>query len=108
MMIRYLISIALFLLTWEILAESGLARFHLLPTPYETGNALLRLAQSGVLFENIKASLFRVLSGFTLAFSLAIPLGFLIGWYKTIKGLTDPIINLFRTTPPLAFIPLMI
>jgi NitT/TauT family transport system permease protein len=104
---NYILSVIIFLVAWEILAEST-TRFHLMPTPYETALALARLASTGILFENIKASLFRVLSGFTIAFSVAVPLGFLIGWYKTVKELSDPIINLFRVTPPLAFIPLMI
>jgi NitT/TauT family transport system permease protein len=104
---NYILSVIIFLVAWEILAEST-TRFHLMPTPYETALALARLASTGILFENIKASLFRVLSGFNIAFSVAVPLGFLIGWYKTVKGLSDPIINLFRVTPPLAFIPLMI
>ena len=66
------------------------------------------LAQRGILLEDIVASLRRVLIGFLLGSALAIPVGFLMGWYSWARGLLEPWVQFFRTIPPLAIIPLAI
>ncbi|MEM2178252.1 MAG: ABC transporter permease [Candidatus Methanomethylicaceae archaeon] len=104
----YSLSIALFLIIWYIFSTYGPTGFTLVPPPTIVFQTLIKLISSGVLFEHARASLFRVGAGFLAAIVTAIPLGFLIGWYKTVKYLSDPILNLLRTTPPLAFIPLII
>lgn len=104
----YGLSIALFLTIWYILSTYGPAGFTMVPPPNIVFQTLIKLISSGELLEHARASLFRVGIGFFAAVITAIPLGFLIGWYKTVKYLSDPILNLLRTTPPLAFIPLII
>ena len=42
------------------------------------------------------------------AFSLAVPVGFLLGWYRPARTFVDPMINFFRALPPIALIPLVI
>jgi NitT/TauT family transport system permease protein len=37
-----------------------------------------------------------------------VPVGFLLGWYRPVRRLVDPLINFFRALPPIALIPLMI
>jgi NitT/TauT family transport system permease protein len=49
-----------------------------------------------------------VLIGFALGTLLAIPVGFLMGWYTVARGLMEPYVQFFRTIPPLAMIPLAI
>ena len=66
------------------------------------------LAQRGILLEDIVASLRRVFLGFLLGSALAIPVGFLMGWYGWARGLLEPWVQFFRTIPPLAIIPLAI
>ena len=66
------------------------------------------LAASGILLTDIVASLTRVLTGFLLGTALAIPVGFLMGWYGWARGLLEPWVQFFRTVPPLAIIPLAI
>src|SRR6185369_1820250 len=46
--------------------------------------------------------------GFALAVVVAVPLGVLIGLSSTTHGLIDPLIELLRPVPPIAFIPLAI
>lgn len=62
----------------------------------------------GSLWEHTWASLQRVLIGFALGSALAIPIGFLMGWYRWARGLLEPWVQFFRTVPPLAMIPLVI
>jgi NitT/TauT family transport system permease protein len=48
------------------------------------------------------------MAGFSMGIIMAVILGFLIGWFRTVRLLLDPVINFFRALPPIALIPLMI
>ncbi|GAA2575050.1 ABC transporter permease [Winogradskya consettensis] len=79
-----------------------------IPAPPEVLKRYGELIADGTLGEDIVASLTRVLSGFVLGVALAVPVGFLMGWYGTVRGLVEPWVQFFRTIPPLAIIPLAI
>ena len=79
-----------------------------LPGPQEVGVKALELLANGQLFKDAAASLQRVLLGFAIGTLLAIPVGFLMGWYTVARGLLEPYVQFFRTIPPLAMIPLAI
>lgn len=64
--------------------------------------------QAGTLFDALGASLYRIVLGFVFGTSAALVLGCLIGWYKTIEYLFDPLIEAIRPIPPLAYIPIII
>jgi nitrate/nitrite transport system permease protein len=55
---------------------------------------------------NILASLKRVAAGFGLAAAVGIPLGFLIGRFKFLSGMFNPIISLLKPVSPLAWLPI--
>jgi nitrate/nitrite transport system permease protein len=55
---------------------------------------------------NILASLQRVAVGFGLAASIGIPLGFLIGRYKFLSAMFNPLISLLKPVSPLAWLPI--
>ncbi len=78
------------------------------PTPPEVVDKAVSLAKSGALWSDVLASLGRVLTGFILGSLVAIPAGFLMGWYPIARGLLEPRIQFFRTIPPLALLPLVI
>ncbi|PRY20979.1 NitT/TauT family transport system permease protein [Aliiruegeria haliotis] len=63
---------------------------------------------SGALFENLWASLYRVFVGFAIATVLAIPFGFLLGWYPAVRRFAEPYVQFMRVIPPIALIPLLI
>ena len=63
---------------------------------------------SGTLLTALGASLFRISMGFLIGTSLALVLGCLVGWYKIIEYLFDPLIEAIRPIPPLAYIPIII
>jgi bicarbonate transport system permease protein len=58
------------------------------------------------LFWQILGSLQRVAIGYTLAAIVGIALGVLIGVNKTMSKALDPLFQLFRTVPPLAWVPI--
>lgn len=63
---------------------------------------------SGNLMAALGASLFRITMGFFIGTSLALIVGCMVGWYKTIEYLVDPLIEAVRPIPPLAYIPIII
>lgn len=89
---------------WAITATGAVV----LPGPQEVFWKAIELIRSGQLFIDIFASMRRVLTGFVLGAALAIPVGFLMGWYKVARALIEPYVQFFRMIPPLAVIPLAI
>jgi NitT/TauT family transport system permease protein len=98
------VSVGFGIALWWGLAAAGLS----LPTPPEVVSRAGTLLSNGTLQEDIAASMVRVLAGFALGTALAIPVGFLMGWYGVVRGLVEPWVQFFRTIPPLAIIPLAI
>ena len=80
----------------------------LLPPIGAIGAAFVTNIQGGQLFDALFASLSRIVQGFVYGTSMALILGCLIGWYKTIEYLFDPLIEAIRPIPPLAYIPIVI
>lgn len=89
---------------WAITA----AKLVVLPGPLEVFERAIELALNGQLAIDIFSSLRRVLTGFVLGAALAIPVGFLMGWYSVARALIEPYVQFFRMIPPLAVIPLAI
>ncbi|HYG67347.1 MAG TPA: ABC transporter permease [Anaeromyxobacteraceae bacterium] len=78
-------------------------------TPYDpSAGSWLAWAFSGELPHDAVASLLRVAGGFALGGGLALPLGLLMGAKPIIHDLFNPLVQLFRPIPPIAFIPLAI
>ncbi|WP_405901058.1 ABC transporter permease [Streptomyces sp. NBC_00727] len=100
-----LASAALGLLAWAALAGSGINGF---PGPVVVARRAGELIADGTLFEDAGASLKRVLIGYVLGVALAIPVGFVMGWYPVVRRLIEPWLQFFRMVPPLAIIPLAI
>ena len=72
------------------------------------GAAFWDALRDGSLLENAWASLYRVFAGFLIATVLAIPLGFALGWYPTVRRFCEPYVQFMRVIPPIALIPLLI
>ncbi|WP_240930445.1 ABC transporter permease [Isoptericola sp. BMS4] len=89
---------------WWILALAGFQ----FPTPPEVVATGAELWRDGTLQQDVLASLGRVLTGFLLGSAVAVPVGFLMGWYTVARGLFEPWIQFFRTIPPLALLPLVL
>jgi ABC-type nitrate/sulfonate/bicarbonate transport system permease component len=79
----------------------------LLPPPTAIVRAAWELIGSGELFRHLRDSLKRELVAFLWA-TTSIPLGIAMGWWKRINDQVDPLIEMLRPVPPLAWIPLSI
>jgi NitT/TauT family transport system permease protein len=93
---------------WWLVRISGLVNPGLLPSPWQVLITFWGSLTNGNLGANVVASVGRVLTGLLLGTAAAVPVGFLIGWYRPIGRLVDPLINFFRALPPIALIPLVI
>lgn len=99
---------AVVVLLWYAIAVSGLINPALVPTPARVAERFWELLTRARLPGDIWMSTQRVFLGVTLGIVFAVPVGFVLGWYRTVRGFVDPLINFFRALPPIALIPLVI
>lgn len=94
------------LLGWMALAGSGWVDPVFLPGP---GAVLTRLATwwADGLLEDIGISTLRVLGGWALSALVALPRGLLIGSFRTLQALLEPLTDFIRYMPAVAFVPLV-
>jgi NitT/TauT family transport system permease protein len=83
---------------------------YLLPTaPYDpAAGGWLHWAVSGELIGDAIGSLYRVVVGFVIGAALALPLGLAMGANQRVYAWMNPLIQLLRPIPPIAYIPLSI
>ncbi|MCI4675942.1 ABC transporter permease [Candidatus Mycolicibacterium alkanivorans] len=106
--LRATIVLALLIAFWEIAPRVGIVDKTFLPPFSAVINALVDLAKSGQLTEHISASVGRALQGFVVAVVVAVPLGIVIGWYRPVAQLLNPVLELFRNTAALALLPVFV
>lgn len=75
---------------------------YFLPSPKETLDSLITLISNGTLIADIIASLGRIIKGWLLASALGIPLGLLVGSFKPVRWLIEPILSFIRFVPAIA------
>lgn len=91
---------------WECAARISGWSSSVFPGPRSTAEGMWELILDGTLLKHSVASLYRVTVGFYLAVVFAIPLGILLGWWKTGQTLFNALIQFLRPISPLAWIPL--
>jgi len=95
-------------LLWYAVAYSGLINPSLVPTPHAVAVRFWVLLTEGRLVADMWMSTQRVFIGVACGIVLAVPVGFVLGWYRNVRRFVDPLINFFRALPPIALIPLVI
>lgn len=119
-----ILSLLCFVLLWHILVilardeifNIPFIRLRDIPTPVETWHALVNSMFTRIygpaltygITEHVKASLLRVIQGTTIAFVIGVPLGIGIGYSKLIGDILNPVIEIVRNMPPMAWIPLAV
>ncbi|MFJ3697401.1 ABC transporter permease [Streptomyces sp. NPDC090052] len=100
------VAVAAGIAVWAVVAALGLVEN--LPAPTGVAEKAGAMISDGTLASDTFASLRRVFLGYALGVAVAIPVGFLMGWYPIARALIEPYIQFFRTIPPLALIPLAV
>jgi NitT/TauT family transport system permease protein len=94
--------------TWSFITYGGYVRPDFLPAPHMVLTAAWKMAASGMLLVDTAASVYVIFGGFLIASLFAIPLGILVGTFRVVEALTEPVINFVRYLPVSALIPLFI
>ena len=115
---------------WQAVASMGWVNENILPSPLQvwrkwvayllplqdfktwhannTGGSKLAWALSGELIVDSLGSLYRVLVGFAVGAGLALPIGLAMGASRVVYTWLNPLFQLLRPIPPIAYIPLSI
>lgn len=97
---------------WAVTALKLIAPLFL-PAPYQVFHQLLTIASAqgfmdATLWQHLAASLTRIVIALLAAVVIGVPVGILMGLNETARGILDPLIELYRPVPPLAYLPLMV
>ncbi len=93
---------------WQWASASGWLPSRVLPAPSDVGRAAWALAASGDLWQHVKVSAGRALSGLAIGGGLGLILGLLTGSVRWAELLLDSTLQMVRNIPALAMIPLVI
>jgi taurine transport system permease protein len=101
------------LFIWWGVTELKLIAPLFLPAPQQVLHQLLVIASpqgfmDATLWQHLTASLARIVIALLAAVILGIPVGIAMGLNDTVRGILDPLIEIYRPVPPLAYLPLMV
>lgn len=106
-------TLLVLLAIWWAIAALQVISPLFLPQPGQVLQKLLTVAgpqgfMDATLWQHLAASLSRILLALLAAVALGVPVGIAMGLSPTIRGILDPLIELYRPVPPLAYLPLMV
>lgn len=93
---------------WCALTYGGIVGPLFLPSPTAVVRSGIALAADGTLAQNAAASLYVIVTGWALAVVVGVPIGILMGSFKAVEALIEPVIDFVRYLPVSALIPLLI
>ncbi len=96
------------LIVWQVAAQMGWILVRILPPPLTILKAAIKLISSGELFTDIVISTGRALTGLLVGGSIGFLLGMSNGLFKLSEKLLDTTVQMVRTIPNLALLPLVI
>ena len=104
-------SLIIFVEIWWVLAI--VAHTQAVPTPLQTWDALVDLYQRGdtmtklTMWDYIASSMSTFLKGFLLALVVALPVGLILGTFRTLNEFVNPMIEVLRPIAPIAWAPIL-
>jgi NitT/TauT family transport system permease protein len=96
------------LTVWSALTYGGYISPLFLPPPHRVLSAGVEQFTQFDFATDIFMSTYRVMVGFLAAAAIGVPLGLLMGTFKTVEALVEPLVGFVRYMPASAFIPLFI
>jgi len=105
---RALWAFILFFAIWSVLSYGGFVDSIFLPTPHKVISAAIYLFQQRDFLSDIGISTMRVVIGFAVAASLAVPLAVAMATWEKVDHVIRPFAGFTRYLPVSAFIPLLI
>ena len=99
----YVIGFASLFLIWQ-LASVYLVSSVLFPPPTVVFKKAVVLVRNGVLWDNLSASMQRILTGFIAGSLLGMPIGLAMGSFRPVRKLLEPYTEFLRFVPSVAMI----
>ncbi len=112
-----LLSVAVFLLVWQLAAASGIWSETFVPYPSAVWDAFVKLSsthdgvrgyQGYLLWEHLYMTLRRVLAGVVVGVALGVALGLAMGTVGWLRSVLEPWLTFLRALPPLAYFFLLV
>lgn len=101
-------AIVLALTLYAVITEKRIVSPIFLPSLGKVVSSIAQMHSEKILFPSLYISALRVYSGLLLIIITSIPLGILMGSYKAIEAIFNPIVGFIRYLPILGLIPLFI
>lgn len=93
---------------WQALSATGIVSTAIVPAPSDIWDAARQLSVRGELQHDILVSLRRVAIGFSVGASVGLLFELFVGLFEPVRDLLDRSLQMIRTIPHLALVPLMI
>ena len=106
--LRSIAVIATVIVAWELVCRLAHVSPAILPPPSRVAVRWWDYLTSGELPRDAAATLMRVAVGFVIGAGLALPLGLWMGAASRVYEFFNPLVQILRPIPPIAFIPLSI
>jgi len=106
-LLPFVVPVAI-VVAWQLASSFGWISSRLMPAPVDVVRAFWDKAVSGELLTDIEASTVRALAGLAVGGGIGFALGLANGMSKLSHALTDTTLQMIRTVPHLALIPLVI
>lgn len=103
-------AVVVFMIVWQAIASAGIMPKLFLPSPTDTGDALVKLFTDprNNIWADLGTSGFEFAVGFVSASIIGIGLGIGMGWYTRFQYALDPFVSFLYATPRIVLIPLFI
>lgn len=105
-------SVVTLLLIWFLVSALQLIPELFLPSPAAVWHKFLQVSQQGfmkaTLWQHLAQSIGRVFSALIFAIIIGVPLGLWMGLNRWTRAVLDPLVELLRPIPPLAYLPLLV
>jgi NitT/TauT family transport system permease protein len=102
------LSVAVFLLLYEVMARTGWFAAALVPTLPAVVRTLWAMLADGTMAAHAINTLYRVFAGLALASGVGLVLGFLMARYRPVEGFFLPLVSALMPIPSLAWAPVFI
>ncbi|MBY0558745.1 ABC transporter permease [Hyphomicrobium sp.] len=101
------IGFVLCLLVWGLISVSTIVDPVFLPSPVAVAQTMTEIFRDPTIWADLWVSFMRVTIGFLLSALVALPMGILIGSFKPIEAVVQPVTEFVRYVPVPALIPIL-
>lgn len=92
--------------TWQVLFSLRLIPDYLFPSPLQVARRLWQLGSDGMLWPSIKATLLRMLIGFSIAAAIGLIIGLVMGMSRIVNACLKSLFLGLQTLPTAAWVPI--